>query len=203
MKFEQGYLDEGRTCRQIATGITLLTEKIKEQELRVPVFFDGCVMEHLLQHAGRELDKIMGDHMENTLYASSSMGCFDTKKFEDLARKAQGNDYVLRVLDFRTKTGSLGKMIKKEAQDCGLDVKTDYTVLYDPHANADTSIFTLEFPDESLRHLRYVDKNAYSRLLPEEINGRWRYPSGMERHLAESLPVKKIKKEISDFASRL
>ena len=182
---------------QIAEGILILTQKIEESDVRMPIPFSGCPIEYLLQYAGKKLGNNYEDQMNNSVYISSATGYFDVMKFESVAREAEKKGSVLRSIDFRTKTGSLGKMIKKEAEDSCIDIEVDYTVLYDPNLNAKTRVFDFDFPDHFVKkYLNYVDRKTYDNMLLYNTKGRFHYPHDINKHFSESEVVVKIKENI-------
>ena len=196
-------LEEGRVHFKFAEGILLMATRLKPREVRMPIFLDGYVMECLLQHTWEKMGKEFEDHLGNCVYMSSKTEEFDRQKLVSLAREASDSGKTLRALDFRTKTGKLGQMIRDELDSADLKDGFKYMVMYDSYPGrrevADESVYLKEFPDGDRSHLHWISHEDYEGMMPRKVGGSWDY-SGLDRtKIIESEVTLKIMDYIDQF----
>ncbi len=174
-----------RTHERIAEGIRRIRETINSEELVMSVGLDGAILYHLFNPYG-DLDK--------TVYISSKAGMSDTEKFGKILEYADAR--TVYALDLRTKTGSLGEMLKQMSGDWknktgkGADVR--YTVLFDPNNRAGIRAFNEELSDEE--RIIWMDGETYKKVFVNQ-DGEWSY--NISHNFIKGLPdVKGIRKLI-------
>lgn len=181
---------------EFAEGILLMASRLKPREMRMPIFLDGYVMECLLQHTWKKMGKEFEDHMYNCIYISSKAGEFDRQKLISLAREASDKGKTLRAMDFRTKTGKLGQMMKEELDSAGLKDGFKYMVMYDSYLGrkemADATVYLKEFPDGDRKHLNWLSDKDYEGMKPRKLGGSWDYSNLDLEKIMSSEVTKKI-----------
>ncbi len=180
------------TYKRIAEGIIRLGMIIEPSGKVMPLGFDGSVLYHLLTYYYGESGILYKDDMDCTVHISSKQEEADREKFERVLSQA-GNNKVYG-LDLRTKTGTLGKVLKQMVEEYRekTNSKVDflYTVIFDKYKNADLRAFEEELLDRE-RFYWLPRKEDLEKLFWQE-NGIWRYKISHE-FLAEVPNVKKIK----------
>lgn len=102
-----------------------LDKSIKNRRLLlVGIDFAGIPVSVGLQRALRKKDTQV-----ETLRISSKKGEFDEEKFRDIVEKAKQEKRAVVFVDWRTKTGSLGRILEERMPR---DILWRYAVLYDP-----------------------------------------------------------------------
>lgn len=154
----------GRTHDRIAYGILKLREKI-DSDMLMPIGMDGVVIGHLIDpHC----------NLDNAVYISSKVGLSDLEKFGKILEYADAR--TVYALDLRTKTGSLGEMLKQMGEDwknkTGKLADVRYTVLFDPNNRADIHAFDEELSDEE--RIIWTDKYTYQKMFVRE-NEKYQY----------------------------
>ncbi len=180
------------THKRIAKGIIRLGEIIEPSRKVMPLGFDGSVLYHLLTDYYKKYGILYEDNMDHTVHISSKQDEADIEKFERVLSQA-GNNKVYG-LDLRTKTGTLGKILKQIVGDykerTHSEVDFLYTVIFDRCMNADLRAFDEELSDKERFHW-LPGKEDLEKLFWQE-NGIWKYKVSHE-FLTDVPNVKKIK----------
>ncbi len=183
------------TRKRIAEGIIKLGGIIEPSGKVMPLGFDGSVLYHLLTDYYSKYGILYEDNMDHTVHISSKQEEADRGKFERVLSQA-GNNKVYG-LDLRTKTGTLGKILKqmvgdyRERTHSGVDFL--YIVIFDRCMNADLRAFEEELLDRE-RFYWLPMKEDLEKLFWQE-DGIWQYKVSHE-FLVDVPNVKKIKKFI-------
>lgn len=139
---------------RIAEGIRMVGSAVNPAKsnkyLIMPIGFDGAILYHLLAHYYEESFYDYKDDLEHTVHISSQFKEADTSKFDDVLDSGRGKKVY--GLDLRTKTGSLGRMLKQMLRDyenkSGNKPNFCYTVLFDPNLCAGLRCFSEDLADD-------------------------------------------------------
>lgn len=188
--------------RKVAEGVANLGKNIDFLGGRVPVGFDGAILEHLLQYFYERDSKIHGDYLGYAVQISSRTGEIDSEKFSDILSDFAGRHKPLYAIDFRTVTGSLGRKIKEEVHNWetkkDMSVEFYYAVVFDPNGKADIRGSDEELSDKEREEVRWVDGEEKIRELIYKENGKWKYNFTHEA-ISNFKPVPLIKREIDSL----
>ncbi len=181
--------------RKIAKGVLDLKEEIGY--LIMPVGIDGPAVLHLLDYCWQKEGVHHTDCLDFAVQISSKSGELDYEKFKKIALKSQQLGVPLYALDMRTKTGSLGRILKDEtakienAENCNIELK--YAVVFDPDGKADIRGSSEELSDEE-RPL-WVNGEKRVKELIHKKEGIWQY-NLTHKAISEFNHIPEIKKEI-------
>lgn len=163
--------------QKIANGVISLYRKIPTECEIMPIGIDGGVLEHFLQVCRRKTDRPYSDYLNNIVQVSSKSGDIDSEKFENITFRSWYKEIPLYAVDMRTKTGSLGKILKdkiteiKKRENVNIDFK--YAVVFDQNGKADVCGSREELSDEE-RPL-WVDGEENVKKLIHIEGEKWKY----------------------------
>lgn len=162
---------------KIAEGVINLGRKIPAECIIMPVGIDGAAVEHFLQVYRRKTDAPYHDFLNNIVQISSKTGEIDSEKFGNIAFRSCYKEVPLYAIDMRTKTGSLGKILKDEIVKVkkkeGIHIDLNYAVVFDPNEKADMCGSREELSDKE-RPL-WVDSEEKVKTLIYKEGEKWRY----------------------------
>jgi len=150
----------------------------------MPIGLDGAVLYHLLFKNDGRLGDLSGgervviesmrqDELDNVVQLSSKSGEADDYKVGKLLEEAWQYSGTVYALDIRTKTGSLGKMLKERADRA--TVPLQYAVLFDPNLVADIRGSGWELSDEERDSMHWLPNPEAIRRYIWHDEGGWHY----------------------------
>ncbi len=184
-----------RTHERIAEGIHRLGEIIRPSDTIMPLGFEGGVLYHLLSNYYEMSGFPCQDNLQNIVYISSKYNEFDTAKFCKILSAVPQSQKVYG-LDMRTKTGSLGRMLRGTIE--GLEGRIGsianfyYTVVFDRNKHADISAFEEELSDKERLQWSEIEEEQFDKIIWLE-NGIWGYNISHD-FIAALQDVKEIKR---------
>lgn len=162
---------------KIANGVISLNGKIPEKCEIMPIGIDGGAVEYFLQVCRGKTGRPYSDYLKNIVQISSKTQDIDSEKFENIAFRSWYKEVPLYAVDMRTKTGSLGKILKdkvakvKEKENINIDF--NYAVVFDPNEKADVHGSREELSDEE--RPMWVDGEENVKKLIHREGEKWKY----------------------------
>jgi len=169
--------------QRVADSIKSVAKQIESDHVIAPIHimpvgFDGAVIYHLLRNHWKKQGYKIKDDLDKTVQISSRNGEFDENKFRNVVEEFTGWS-ELYALDLRTKTGYLGRMIKKCAGNCKAknpgDFGVKYVALFDHNNNADLRGSEEDFTVTDRQDLCWVPGYEIVDKYIKEVGGKWRY----------------------------
>lgn len=160
---------------KIAHGISQLGMYSQLLRPRIPIGFDGAVIEELLGYYCRKKGLYYVDCLDKTVEISSHYSDSDSEKFKKVLDSFDNK--AVYAVDMRTKTGTLVKSVKRMFEHWKVDVNKPQkelttVVLFDPYHHADISILHEPLSDEE-RIKWFPDYESIKNLFKDD-QGNWR-----------------------------
>jgi len=130
-------------AREMAPKIIELGKKIEKGVPNKKLILIGIDFAGIPITAGLEKAIRKRDIIAVSLRASSKKSEFDERKFGEILTKAKKENRTIVFVDWRTKTGTLGGILKQKMPK---DARWKYAVLYDPIKKADIRVSVKEGP---------------------------------------------------------
>lgn len=182
--------------REMAEGVQMLVSKIGPDSRKMYVGLDGRIVGHLMSEYCQKNRARSREDFENTVQISSRSNESDREKFFEILGDHTDISNTLYAIDLRTKTGSLGKMIRDLSREffkvSGNYVPVSYAVLYDQNGYADVRAYEKrDLSDEN--RINWLPSMDHVNSIFKDVNGSWKRPYDIsEKSIDEISHVRRI-----------